>query len=78
MEKTDKHEACGFAYLVVRCYGQREPVQTYRQGVEGEKKPVAKFLETILEREKELGKSLETPAKNAQLPHLQTRQVFRA
>ena len=30
--KTDKHEAYGFAYTVMRCDGKSEPVQKYRQG----------------------------------------------
>ena len=62
MEKTDRHEACGFAFTVVRSDGKREPVVKYRQGVDGQNNAVEVFLGGIQEGEKKLGEALETPA----------------
>lgn len=47
-EKTDKHEACGFTFTVVRCDGKSWPVVKYRQGADGQKKAVEEFLRRVL------------------------------
>lgn len=60
-EKMNKHEACGLAYTVVRCDGKIEPVDKYRQSVDGQKNPAETFLEMILEHEQELREILKTP-----------------
>ncbi|CAH3157341.1 unnamed protein product [Porites lobata] len=48
-EKTDKHEACGFTFTVVRCDGKSWPVVKYRQGADGQKKAVEEpeFLDSV-------------------------------
>ena len=63
-EKTNVHEACGFAFTVVRSDGKVvRPVYTYRQKPGSEQKTAEAFLNMLLEVEEELRESLESQEK---------------
>jgi len=55
-EKTEKHEACGYSYLVVRSDGKVVGSNMYR----GEN-AVGEFLSAVLQKEEKIRESLATP-----------------
>jgi len=55
-EKTEKHKACGYSYLVVRSDGKVVGSNTYRG-----KNVVGEFLSAVLQEEEKITESLATP-----------------
>ena len=55
-KKTERHEACGYSYIVVRSDGEVSGSKVYR----GEN-AVGKFLSDILQEEEKIRESLATP-----------------